>query len=284
MKKATLDEIQIYYSQSLERCLNAFSQLDETEWAKKASDHWTAKEHLAHLASALEDQSLPLTRQSLAGEPGRLPGFDKRSDEREFNQRAIAKLRDLPASEILDRIKGAVAKHIQILDSLSEADLDKPASDPGWDRSGTLRDLYFAAYLLFPNQYQAIRRANKKKLPHWISSGTTEQAHYHVDRLFHFMPLIYRSEENGDFAAVYQFTMEGAAGGQWAIRIADGKADSSDGPAESFDAEVRTKPELWMDLASGDLSPPIAIMTRKVKLGGNAGLAMKLSSLFGNTG
>lgn len=78
----------------------------------------------------------------------------------------------------------------------------------------------------------------------------------------------------------YQFTMDGEGGGQWNIQIADGKAESADGPAEPFDAEIKTKPEHWMDLSMGELNPVMAITMRKVKLGGNAALAMKLSSLF----
>ncbi len=282
--KPTKEQIKAYYNQTLERCLSAFSQLDEKEWAKKASDHSSAKERLTHIAGALEEQVLPLTRQAVAGQPGTLPGFEGRADEREYNARMIASRRDSPVAELLARIKSAVEEHVHILDGLSEADLDKAGSDPAWDRTGTLRDLYCAAYLIFPNQYQEIRRVNKKKLPHWIKGGTPDQAQYHLDRLFNFMPLIFRSEANADFQAVYQFTMDGVAGGQWHIKIANGRADAGDGAAERFDAEVRTKPELWMDLASGDLSPPIAIMTRKVKLGGNAALALKLGSLFGGTG
>jgi len=280
----TKDQIKQFYTQSLERCLNAYSQVDGKEWAKKVSDRWTAKEHLAYLATALREQALPLTRKALAGEPGKLPGFERRDQERDFNQRSIERLRDLPTSDLLTRIKAAVEQHVGILEGLSATDLDQPAMDPSWDRGGTLRDLYFAAYLLFPNQYQSIRRANKKKLPHWITSGTTEQARYHVDRLFHFMPLIYRSAANADFGAKYQFTMEGPSAGQWSIMIADGRADSRDGPIEGFDAEVKTKPQFWMDLASGDLNPLLAISTRKVKLNGNLATALKLSSQFGSTG
>lgn len=280
----TKEQIKQFYTQSLERCLAAYSQLDDKEWVKKVSDHWTAKEHLAYLTAALEEQSLPLTRKAIAGEPGTLPGFERRDQERDFDNRSVEKLRDLPPSELMDRIKAAVEEHIAILDGLSESDLDRPAMDPGWDRSGTLRDIFFAAYLLFPNQYQNIRRAAKKKLPHWIKSGTTEQAHYHIDRLFHFMPLIYRSEANADFAATYHFAMEGPSGGQWSIKVANGRADTLDGSPESYDAEIKTKPELWMDLASGDLNPMIAITTRRVKLGGNLATALKLSTLFGSTG
>ena len=167
-----------------------------------------------------------------------------------------------------------------MLDGLSESDLDKPASSPGWDRPGTVRDLFFASYLHLPGHYQDIRRVARRKLPHWMEASTAEEVHYQLDRTFHYMPLIFWSSRGADMTATYAFVMEGQGGGQWAIRIGGGKAESQDGTPESVDLEVRTKPELWMDLSTNDLNPMWAITTRKVHLGGNTALAMKLGTLF----
>jgi putative sterol carrier protein len=280
----TKEQMKLFYAQTAERCLQAYSQLDEKEWAKKASDHWTAKQHLAYTVGTLEEEHIPMARAAAAGESIKLSGFEARQDESNFRRAITEKLQDLPVEELLSRLKAAHEEHARLLDSLSDSDLDKPASNPGWDRPGTIRDYFFQAYLLLVNQYQEIRRVNKKKLPHWTEGIAPERVHYHVDRLLHYMPLIFNPDRADDMNVTYQFTMEGAGGGQWAMRIGDGRADTAEGPAEPHDCEIKTKPALWMDLASGDLSPPIAIMTRKVKLGGNVGLAMKLSGLFGNTG
>jgi putative sterol carrier protein len=171
-----------------------------------------------------------------------------------------------------------------MLDGLSEADLDKPTKGPAWDRAGTVRDLFFAGYLFLPGQYQDIRKANKKKLSHWVEAGTPDQVNFQIGRIFHYMPLIFRSDKGADMKATYQFTMEGDGGGQWALAIADGRADTTDGEASEHDIEIKTKPNLWIDLTTGELNAPMAIMTRKVKIGGNAGLAMKLSDLFSAEG
>ncbi|TMB99873.1 MAG: hypothetical protein E6J42_02110 [Chloroflexi bacterium] len=280
--KPTKDQIKIFYSQALDRCVEAFSRLDEKDLGKKASDEWTAKQHLAHLASTCEDEELPLTRQALAGEAPNVPGFERRDQQMTFREAGVRKLGDISTPELLQRFRSAFGEHLAMLESLSESDLDKPARSPAWDRSGTVRDFFFGAYLFLAGQYQEIRRVNKKKLPHWIEASSPDMKHYHMDRIFHYMPLIFRSDKAEDMKATYQFTMEGEGGGQWHIRIADGKAEADDGPAEPHDSEIKTKPELWVDLSSGDLNPPMAIMTRKVKLGGNPALAMKLSHLFGS--
>lgn len=278
--KPTKEQIKKYYSEALARCLSAYAQLEEKEWPKKASDHWTAKEHLGHIVAILEQEMLPLTRQALAGEPAHVPGFEKREDTLDFYQKSLEAVRDAPVPQLLQRLQSAAGEHLQMLERLGDTDLDRPAMSPGWDRPGTIRDLFFGAYLFLPAQYMEIRRVNKKKLPHWIEASTPEQVHYHMDRIFHYMPLVFRSDRGADMKATYQFTMEGDGGGQWSIRIADGRAESIDGPAEGFDSELRTQPNYWMDLSMGELNPMWAITSRKVHLGGNPALAMKLSNLF----
>jgi putative sterol carrier protein len=275
----TKDQISQFYRDALDRCLAAFPRLDEKEWGKKVSD-WKAKEHLAFIAATAERETLPLTRQNLAGEAPNIPGFSSRADTLPFRESSMESARDLPVDELINQIRERCGEHIAILDSLSDSDLDKPARSPAWDRPGTIRDLFFGAYLFLPGQYQEIRKAAKKKLPHWVEASTPEQVNYHMGRIFHYMPLIFRSDRGADVTATYQFTMEGDGGGQWNLNIGAGKAEASDGEASQHDIEIKTRPELWIDLANGELNPAMAIMTRKVKLGGNPALAMKLSDLF----
>ena len=280
----TKDQIREYYAAALERCLEAFARLEEKELKKKASDNWTAREHIAGLVATTEKETMPLTRQALAGEGPNIPGFAERSDLLPFRQSVMEEVSDLPVPELLQRIRAVFEEHIALLDTLSDSDLDKPAASPGWDRPGTVRDLFFASYLFLPAQYQEIRHVAKKKLPHWIEASTPDQANYHMGRIFHYMPLIFNSAKAADLEAKYQFTMEGDGGGQWAIEIAGGKAVAQTGALESFDIELKTKPQLWIDLTTGDLNAMWAITTQKVKLGGNAGLAMKLNELFSAEG
>ena len=279
--KPTKDELARQYRQALQRSLDAFAKLDDKEWAKKASDHWTAKEHLGHLATNMEAELLVITRQTLAGEPPNVPGFEKPDDAIPFYTRALDGVRDLDAAELRDRMKSAFETHISMLEGVDEETLDRPALSPAWTREGTVRDLFSAGYGFLAQQYQEMRRVNKKKLPHWLDGGPPERVNFHLDRVFNYMALIFRGDRAEDMQAIYLFTMEGPGGGQWRLKMSNGRAECEDGAGFEHDVEIKTKPEHWMDLGSGDLNPPMAIMTRKVKLGGNAGLAMKLSGLFG---
>lgn len=278
--KPTKDQIKQHYSQALQRSLDSYAGLDDREWGKKASDRWTAGDYLAHLVTSQEDAGNRITRQAIAGQPIEIPGHRGRDGINEHNDEKLAAVRGLPAPELLSRLKAAVEEHLSMLDGLSEADLDRPVQHPAWDRPGTLRDLFFSSYLHLPGHYQDIRRAAKKKLPHWMEISSADEVHFQLDRIFNFMPLIFRSDRGGDLEVTYVFTMEGEGGGQWAIQIAGGKAQALDAPPGTFDSEVKTKPELWIDLSNNDLNPVWAITTRKVHLGGNAGLAMKLGTLF----
>ena len=278
--KPTKDEIKAYTSQALERCLESFPRLGDKEWGKKTSDRWTAKDYLAHLVISQEEEENRLIQQALAGEPASIPGFGSREEINGYNEQMLGKVRDLPVSELLGRLKDAFAETLGTLDRLSEADLDKPASHPAWGCPGRVRDLLFASYLHLPSHYQDIRRPAKKKLPHWVEASTPQEVRFQMDRTFHYMPLIYWSDRGGDMQATYLFTLEGEGGGRWAVRISEGRAETQDSAPESFDVEVRTKPELWVDLSNNDLNAMWAITTRKLHLGGNTGLAMKLGTLF----
>src|SRR3972149_4613906 len=162
--KPTKEQIKQYYSQALQRSLESYARLDEKEWGKKASSRWTAKDYLAHLVVTQEREGL--IQQALAGQPGEIPGFDGRESINDYNERLLDGVRDLPAGELRGRFGPAYERRIQLLDTLSESDLDKPASNPQWDRPGTVRDIFFASYLHLPGHYQDIRRAAQKKLPH----------------------------------------------------------------------------------------------------------------------
>lgn len=280
----TKDQIKDFYSRALQRSLDAYARLDEKEWDKKASDEGTAKEHLAVIVGVMEAETMPITRAALAGQTPSIPGLEKRTDLLPFRTASRNAVRDLPASQLLERMKSVFNQHLGILDGLSDADLDRPATSPAWDRPATIRDLFFGAYLFLPGQYQEIRRVNKKKLPHWVEDSTPDQVNFHMSRLFNYMPLIFRSDKAGDLKATYLFTMEGEGGGQWGLAIANGRADSTDGaPPADPDIEIKTKPASWIDLSTGDLNPITAVLPgpfQKVALKGQMPLAMKLSELF----
>ena len=107
----TKEQMKAFYAQSAERALEAYEQLGQKEWDKKASDHWTAKEHLAYTVGTLEEEHLPVTHATLAGEPTKLPGFETREDEPAFRRAVTEKFNILSTVELIPRLSASIGDH-----------------------------------------------------------------------------------------------------------------------------------------------------------------------------
>ena len=89
---------------------------------------------IASLVGTMEKETLPLTRQAIAGEAPNIPGFANRSDLRSFRQSTMEEVRDLPVPELLQRMRAAFEEHIAMLDTLSDSDFEPgsyvPVNEP----------------------------------------------------------------------------------------------------------------------------------------------------------
>ena len=75
----------------------------------------------------------------------------------------------------------------------------------------------------------------------------------------------------------FLFEIEGA--GTWRVNVADGKVSVSEGTGDA-DVTIRTSPETFSAIASGEQNPTTAYMTGKLKVEGDMGAALKLQKLF----
>src|SRR5688572_8634927 len=84
-----------------------------------------------------------------------------------------------------------------------------------------------------------------------------------------------RTSRLGATDAVLEFNLEGEGGGAFQLHVSDGKVTGSVGAAKTPTVRLTLDVPTWRKLNSGELSAPTAFLTRKVKLEGNFGLAMK---------
>jgi putative sterol carrier protein len=98
--------------------------------------------------------------------------------------------------------------------------------------------------------------------------------------VFDAMPAHFKPEEAGDINATVQIDLSGDGGGQWHAVLADRKLTVEPGPAAQPNITISTSVADFLALANGELKPMPAFMTGKVKVKGNAGLLMKMQSLF----
>ena len=75
----------------------------------------------------------------------------------------------------------------------------------------------------------------------------------------------------------YLFEIEGD--GTWKVVVADGNVNVTEGTGDA-DVTIRTSPETFSAIASGEQNPTTAYMTGKLKVEGDMGAALKLQKLF----
>ena len=85
--------------------------------------------------------------------------------------------------------------------------------------------------------------------------------------------------KNANFAI--QFDLSGDGGGQWYVKIADGKCDTGKGAIDDAKATIHMDATDYVKMTSGELNPMAAFMSGKVKVEGDLSSVMQLQSLFG---
>lgn len=81
--------------------------------------------------------------------------------------------------------------------------------------------------------------------------------------------------------AVIQFDMSGDNGGQYWIKIEDGKCTTGQGVAENPRMTIKASAEDYYKVATGQANVMQSFMSGKIKVQGDMTLAMKMASMFG---
>ena len=117
-----------HLAQSRRAFLAAVAALDEAALGRSvghASD-WTAKDLIGHVAYA-EASMLPMIQGALAGaSAGPNPDFDLDR----WNEGRVRRARGQSVTDLLARLDDSRAQCLALLDSLADADLDRPTYHP----------------------------------------------------------------------------------------------------------------------------------------------------------
>ncbi len=98
--------------------------------------------------------------------------------------------------------------------------------------------------------------------------------------LLQMMPQAFQAEEAGDMEAVYQFDITGDEEFSAHLKIAGGKAEYFDGPAEAPDVTVSSPADVWLGISRGEINPTMAFMSGQFTAKGDMNLLMRLGNLF----
>ena len=80
--------------------------------------------------------------------------------------------------------------------------------------------------------------------------------------------------------AVVQLNASGNGGGNYQMKIQDGKVDLAEGVAEQPSVTINVAAQDWIDIIGGKLDPTKAFMTGKLKIAGDLGLMMRFQRMF----
>jgi putative sterol carrier protein len=81
-------------------------------------------------------------------------------------------------------------------------------------------------------------------------------------------------------SAVYQFELTGDGGGIWHVVVSDGSMEVKEGNHPEPSSTVTANAADYVKIANNEMNGLRAVMTRKMKIGGNLVLARKMQNMF----
>lgn len=101
-----------------------------------------------------------------------------------------------------------------------------------------------------------------------------------VDSMMRNMPHFFRSTEAMELDFTTQFEFSGQGAGLWSLRIDGGRAEVRTGRAERADLTIRCEGRTFLEIQQGVRSPVWALLSGRVRLGGDRALFLHFPSVF----
>lgn len=77
-----------------------------------------------------------------------------------------------------------------------------------------------------------------------------------------------------------QFIIAGDKGGNFVLKCADGKCETSEGTVDNPSATIETNDETWMGIVAGTTNPMTAFTLGQLKVKGNMADVMKMQNII----
>lgn len=105
-----------------------------------------------------------------------------------------------------------------------------------------------------------------------------------VKDLFRSLPAKLDADAAEDLEAIYQFDLSGPQGGHYLVKIRDGTCEVEEGTHPDPHVTLSMVGEDCLKILSGELSGPAVVMSGRLRISGDLGLAMQLKALFPTLG
>ena len=98
--------------------------------------------------------------------------------------------------------------------------------------------------------------------------------------VFDSMREVFRADKAAGIHARYQWEITGAHGGNWWIEVNDGKMRMGKGKIDAPNVTFVVSDHDWVAISNNQLSGVWAVMTGRMKIRGDKGVARKLDEMF----
>jgi len=129
------------------------------------------------------------------------------------------------------------------------------------------------AVLVLAGTAQQLPAAEKK------ARAASEQSHS-PEEVFQAMKRVFQADKARGLHIRYLFHLTEPQGGDWWIKVDDGKMAMGPGPIDKPDCTISCTGADWVALDNETLGGTRAYLTGRLKIGGDRNLARKLNELF----
>ena len=101
-----------------------------------------------------------------------------------------------------------------------------------------------------------------------------------LQEFFETLPTRIDTTKLTEINAAFQFEGKGEGGGEWFVRITDGRPEVGTGHIEGADLTATAQTSDFLDIVNGRVRGEMAFLTGRLKVEGDITLALKLESLL----
>jgi uncharacterized protein (TIGR03083 family) len=236
-----------------EHLTHVIESLTPQEWEQRTQYMgWTARQLLAHMASAVPLNFMESLKRALADDPAPLHELDA------FARNAIAvhARRIFTVPVLINEFKSTIASFLTTYRNLDDTDWLKPA----WFFVGRV-DVRAMLLLVLADVmlHERDLRIVKGDWPGFNADFTGPVVDWYMMEL---RPGSFRPEQAGDLRATIQYRLSGPAGGEWVLQIENGKCTSQRGSIPNPDVTIEAGAEDLFAAAQARTTPFFGTLAR----------------------
>lgn len=193
--------------------------------------------------------------------------------DRDFMRRVIDEFDD---DEVRDAVAAKAAGRAAAIEKLAVASGSADDEAPATDASPKPRKSSSMMKRLAKFQDSAVRRMSDRQLELLVGNRVGVRA------LFRAMAQMYRPSKAGDFSGPIEFTLETPHGPEvWTIDCSPSGATARRGPSPEAKLHVEAGLADFLRVGVGEIAAPSAVLSGKLNVRGDFGLALKMGEMFG---